>query len=90
MQILNYQEQAGGNVLATFDARSEKMRCTFRHLRLYRSKKGNLFIGFPSHKDTTSPSDKPKYTPHYEFDGDTQKQFQDEILAAVNPYLNGR
>jgi len=86
MQILNYCEQSPSDTsIAIFDCYSPKMRCHFRNLKLKRSKKGHIFISFPTRMKETG--DKKEFIPHYEFDGDLQKTFQNEILAAVTPYI---
>ena len=87
MQILNLKEYAATqNVLASFDAYSDKMRLTFRHLRLIRSKKGHLFIAFPCQSIEIGEGKK-QYVKHYEFDGQIQKDFEKSILEALKPYV---
>jgi hypothetical protein len=87
MQITNYYEQPStGSVIAIFEAYSPKMKCHFRNLKLVRSKKGNYFVSFPAQgKDT---SEGKKYIHHYEFEGELQKKFHQEILDALAPYLS--
>lgn len=91
MQVLNFQDVIGkGSVIAEFDLYCPcvhiplqdgtflQMDLTFKHMKLMRTKKGHLFIGFPS-KAEKLDGGKFQFIPHIDIGMRSREDFQDKV-----------
>lgn len=88
MQILNFTEVPNDQfVLATFDIYlGDKSGMTLRKYKLCRSKKGHMYLGRPSYKET-APDGSNVWKPYVEFTEDRNKDFSASVFEALKPFL---
>lgn len=86
MQIANYKEMNpnSGSVIAEFSAVGEKV--TYHRLKLMRSKKGHLYIAYPSFKENRDDPASP-WIQFVEMHIETKKDFEKKLREALEPYL---
>ena len=85
MEISNYKEfPPGGAILAQFSAVGQGV--TYHRLKVMRSKKGHLFIAFPSYKESKDDPQAP-WVPYVEMSRDRKEEFEKKCLLALEPYI---
>lgn len=84
MDILNYRQSDNPPVIATFTAYIPAIKLFIHKLKVVRSKKGHLFISYPSYME--QQSDEKKYLPYFEFDSDRKKEFENQVLQKINAH----
>ena len=70
------------SVVATFTLYWDSAHVRFRNVKLIRSKKGKLFISFPSTKKDD------QFLSLIEFDEEQRFPFQNKVLTLLEPFLN--
>lgn len=81
MEILNYIQSQSPPVIATFSVTIPALKLTLHKLKVMRSKKGHLFISYPSwmQEDYGQKS----YHPYIEFDLEKKKEFESKVFELL-------
>jgi hypothetical protein len=89
IEIENYQDQKGGNVLGTFDVYMPSAQLRIKRFRLIKTRTGKLIVGYPSFcsKQASEPSGRPEFSPYIEFSRERGVQFDQAVLEALKPFL---
>jgi len=85
MEIHNWQT-GEGSILGTFTVYVPALGLSLHKLKAIRSKKGSVFIAFPSYSEEIGPGEK-KWSPYISFSEQRSQEFQKKCLELIQDYI---
>lgn len=81
MEILNYVVSENPPTIATFSVHIPALKLHLHKLRVMRSKKGHIFISYPSWMEDQHGTK--KYFPYLEFEIEKKKEFEAKVFELL-------
>ena len=88
MEILNYQDEIGGNTLGIFDVYIPAIGLTLHRFKVIARKKGGWFVSIPSY--CVDKSGEKKFFQYMTFSKERESDFMKAVTELLKPYVTER